>query len=325
MEFLTNEYTYKSYSGLCDIYAQSAAPADFGSVKGVVQIAHGMAEHSNRYAEFALNLCRQGYAVYINDHLGHGSSVANKDELGFFGDDGVTSLVEDMKQLTDIAKNEYPNVPVFLFGHSMGSFLSRAYTAKYGHLIDGVIYCGTSGPNPAASMGIMMADYIAKKEGKLYRSSFLDSTAFASYNKKTEKETKFDWLSRDKKEVQKYIDDEYCGFLFTASGFKTLFTLLKEISSKLWYKTVPSDMQIFIISGEADPVGEYGKGVRQVYGDLKKTGHTGVTMKLYPEARHELLNELNKKEVFSDIVEWLNNNNSYTLSSEEKIVEPTKD
>lgn len=314
MEFLTNEYTYKSHSGLCDIYAQSAAPSDFGSVRGIVQIAHGMAEHSNRYAGFALELCKQGYAVYINDHLGHGSSAANKDELGFFGDDGVTSLVEDMKELTDIAKSEYPDVPVFLFGHSMGSFLARSYTAKYGHLIDGAIYCGTSGPNPAAGMGILMADYIAKKEGKLYRSAFLDSIAFAGYNKRTEKETKFDWLSRDKKEVEKYLDDEYCGFLFTAGGFKTLFTLLKQISNKLWYKTVPSDMNIFMISGEADPVGEYGKGVRQVYEDLKKTGHTNVTLKLYPEARHELLNELNKKEVCSDISEWINNNNFYTLN-----------
>lgn len=316
MEFLTNEYSYKSHSDLCDIFAQSAAPSDFGSVRGIVQIAHGMAEHSNRYAAFALELCKHGYAVYINDHLGHGSSSANKEELGFFGDDGVTSLVEDMKSLTDIAKSEYPNVPVFLFGHSMGSFLSRAYTAKYGHLIDGAIYCGTSGPNPAAGMGILLADYIAKKEGKLYRSAFIDSIAFSSYNKKTAKETKFDWLSRDKREVQKYIDDEYCGFIFTASGFKTLFTLLKQISNKLWYKTVPSDLQIFLIAGEADPVGEYGKGVRQVYEDLKKTGHTNVSLKLYPEARHELLNELNKKDVFADVIEWIDSINSYTLNKE---------
>lgn len=305
LEFLTNEYSYKSHSGLCDIFAQSAAPSDFGAVKGIVQIAHGMAEHSNRYAHFAMELCSHGYAVYIHDHLGHGSSVASDDELGFFGNNGAESLVEDIKQLTDIAVSEYPNVPVFLFGHSMGSFLARAYTAKYGHLLDGVIYCGTSGSNPAAGMGISLAGYLEKRDGKLHRSAFLDSLAFGTYNKRTEKNTKFDWLSRDKREVRKYMDDPYCGFVFTVNGFKTLFTVLKQVSSKLWYKTVPADMQILIISGEADPVGEYGKGVSQVFSDLKKTGHTGVSIKLYAGARHELLNELNKEEVMADIIDWL--------------------
>lgn len=114
---------------------------------------------------------QKGFAVYINDHLGHGSSVANENELGFFGDDGANSLVEDMKQLTDIARQEYPNVPVFLFGHSMGSFLARKYTAKYGHLLDGVIYCGTSGPNPAVDIGILLANYLTKTDGMLYRST----------------------------------------------------------------------------------------------------------------------------------------------------------
>ena len=267
-----------------------------------VRIAHGMAEYSNRYARFAMELCRHGYAVYINDHLGHGSSVANADELGFFGDDGPNSLVEDMKQLTDIARQEYPNVPVFLFGHSMGSFLARKYTAKYGHQLDGAVFCGTSGPNPAVGIGIMLSDYIVKHEGKLHRSAFLDNMAFGTYNKKTAKSTKFDWLSRDEKEVEKYIHDENCGFLFTAAGFKTLFSVLKEVSAKLWYKTVPERLQILLIAGDKDPVGEYGKGVTEVYETLRKTGHTNTVMKLYPEARHELLNELNRDEVTEDVI-----------------------
>lgn len=305
MEFLTNEFSYKSASGLCDIFAQSAAPADFGVVKGVVQIAHGMAEYSNRYAQFALELCKHGYAVYINDHLGHGASVASEEELGYFGDNGPESLVEDMKQLTDIARQEYPNVPVFLFGHSMGSFLARKYTAKYGHLLDGVIYSGTSGSNPAVGMGIALSNYMIKSEGKLQRSSFLDSIAFGTYNKKTAKKTKFDWLSRDEKEVEKYINDKRCGFVFTVSGFKTLFSVLKEVSAKVWYNTVPADLQILLIAGDKDPVGDYGKGVTEVYKLLRKTGHTNVTMNLYPEARHELLNELNRQEVIADVVGWL--------------------
>ncbi len=306
MEFLTNEFTYPSASGLCDIFAQSVAPADFGAVKGVVQIAHGMAEYSNRYARFAKALCENGYAVYINDHLGHGASVAREEELGFFGDDGPNNLVEDMKQLTDIARQEYPHVPLFLFGHSMGSFLARKYTAKYGHMLDGAVYCGTSGPNPAVGIGILLSNAIAKSEGKLYRSSFIDNMAFGTYNKKTPKKTKFDWLSRDEKEVKKYIQDKSCGFVFTVGGFATLFSVLKEVSAKTWYSAVPADLPILLIAGDNDPVGEYGKGVTEVYKTLRKTGHAGTVMKLYPEARHELLNELNRDEVTADLIDWLN-------------------
>ncbi len=305
MEFTANEFTFPSASGLCDIYAQSAAPADFSQVKGIVQISHGMAEHSNRYARFAMELCKHGYAVYISDHLGHGKSVDNENELGFFGDNGAQSVVEDLKKLTDIARSEYPDVPFYLFGHSMGSFIARAYIAKYGHLIDGAVICGTSGANPAASMGIALAKHFEKTKGKLYRSSFLNSVAFGTYNKRTEKRTDFDWLSRDTKEVDKYIADDMCGFCFTTNGFKTLFTLLNQVSKKLWYKTVPSELPILLISGENDPVGEYGKGIKQVFADLKKSGHINVIVKLYPEARHELLNELNRDEVTSDIIGWL--------------------
>lgn len=305
MEFLTNEITFKSASGLCDIYAQSAAPADFGAVKGVVQIAHGMAEHSNRYARFAMELCKRGYAVFVSDHLGHGTSVASDEELGYFGEDGGNSLVEDMYSLTKIAKQQYPHVPFFLFGHSMGSFLSRKYTAKYGHMLDGVIYCGTSGPNPAVGVAIALTNYMIKAEGEHYRSSFIDSLAFGTYNKKTQKKTKFDWLSRDEKEVEKYINDKYCGFLFTTNGFKTLFSVLKEVSAKSWYNAVPEDLQILLISGDKDPVGEYGKGVTEVFKTLRKTNHSNVILKLYPEARHELLNELNRDEVTADVLGWL--------------------
>ena len=304
MDFITNEFTFKSTSGLCDIYAQSAVPSDFSLVKGVVQIAHGMAEHSNRYARFAKALCENGYAVFINDHLGHGKSVASADELGYFGENGLTSLVDDMKQLTDIAKKEYPNVPYFLFGHSMGSFLSRNYTEKYGKELNAAVFCGTSGTNPAASIGIMMAKHFEKSKGDHDRSEFLNSMAFGTYNKKTAKRTEFDWLSRDENEVDKYIADELCGFCFTANGFETLFTALKSVSQKSWYNNVRKDLPILLIAGNADPVGDYGKGVTQVYNDLKKTGHNAL-IKLYSGARHEILNETNRDEVMQDIIGWL--------------------
>lgn len=305
MEFITNEFTFKSASGLCDIYAQSAAPSDFKDVKGVIQITHGMAEHSNRYARFAMELCKNGYAVYVCDLLGHGKSVASKDELGYFGDNGVDSLVEDMHKLTEIAKNEYPELPFIMFGHSMGSFLLRNYLAVYGKEIDGAVVCGTSGANPAAGMGIKLARYFEKTKGKLDRPALLNSIAFGPYNKRTDKRTEFDWLSRDEKEVDKYIEDPLCGFCFTANGFETLFTALKRVSNKAWYNAVPKELNILLIAGDNDPVGEYGKGVNQVFELLKKSGHTNTLMKLYPECRHELLNELNRAEVTADIVNWV--------------------
>lgn len=306
MEFLTKEYTFPSASGLCDIYAQSAAPIDYGSIRGVVQISHGMAEYSNRYAGFALELCKNGYAVFINDHVGHGSSVTDKDMLGYFGENGEETFVEDMKSLTDIIKSEYNDLPLYLLGHGMGSLIARKYTAKYGYLLDGVIYTGTSGENPALGIGIQLANTLIKQNGPYYRSELLDTIAFGTYNRKTEKRTDCDWVSRDTKEVDKFIADELCGYKYTVSGMKALFLTLKAVSTRRWYNSVPLSMPILLSSGSMDPIGDYSKGVTEVYKTLKKTGHKYVTMKLYDGARHEILNEINRKEVFGDIIEWLN-------------------
>lgn len=306
MEFLTKEYTFPSASGLCDIYAQSAAPIDYGSIRGVVQISHGMAEYSNRYAGFALELCKSGYAVFISDHIGHGSSVTDKNMLGFFGENGEDTFVEDMKALTDIIKSEYNDLPLYLLGHGMGSLIARKYTAKYGYLLDGVIYTGTSGQNPALGVGIQLANTLIKQNGPYYRSELLDTIAFGAYNRKTEKRTDCDWVSRDTKEVDKFIADDLCGYKYTVSGMKALFLTLKAVSTRRWYNSVPLSMPILILSGSMDPIGDYSKGVNEVYKTLKKTGHKYVTMKLYDGARHEILNEINRKEVYEDIIRWLN-------------------
>lgn len=306
LEFLTKEYTFPSHSGLCEIYAQSAAPIDYGTIKGVVQISHGMAEYSNRYARFALELCKKGYAVFVSDHVGHGSSVTDKDMLGFFGEkDGEEYWVEDLKELTDIIKTEYPNLPVFMLGHGMGSLIARKYTAKYGYLLNGVVYTGTSGENPALSFGIYLANTLIKQHGPMYKSELLDTIAFGSYNRKTNKRTECDWVSRDPDEVDKFIADEYCGYMYTVSGMKALFMTLKEVSGKRWYNSIPSSMPIYLLSGSMDPIGDYSKGVKEVFKKLKKTGHTNVAMKIYEGARHEILNETNRSEVYEDIIKWL--------------------
>ncbi len=306
MEFLTKEYTFPSASGLCDIYAQSAAPIDYGQIKGIVQISHGMAEYSNRYAQFALELCKSGYAVFVSDHVGHGSSVTDKDMLGYFGESGEETWVEDLKSLTDIIKNEYNDLPLYLLGHGMGSLIARKYTAKYGYLLDGVIYTGTSGQNPALTIGIQLANTLIKQNGSKYRSELLDTIAFGAYNRKTEKRTECDWVSRDTKEVDKFIADDLCGYKYTVSGMKALFMTLKAVSTRRWYNSVPLSMPIFLLSGSMDPIGDYSKGVNEVYKTLKKTGHKHVSLKIYEGARHEILNEINRKEVFGDIIAWLN-------------------
>ncbi len=295
------EYSFKSASGLGDIYAKSYMPDD-GNVKAIFQIAHGMAEHSDRYEYFAQKLCDAGYAVFINNHLGHKKSVKNDDFLGFFGDkNGWENLVKDQRTLTEIARKEIQNVPVIMFGHSMGSFVCRAYTAEY-HDVDAAIYCGTGGPNPAAGIGIAVARAVGRVKGVMYRSKLIDKMAFGSYNKRFPGRTSFDWLTKDESIVDKYIDDKYCGFMFTTAGYEDLFSILNHVSKKDWAQKVPEKLPVLLISGADDPVGSYGAGVKKVYEMLVDSNHSDVELKLYDSDRHEILNELDRDKVMADII-----------------------
>ncbi|MBQ7294846.1 MAG: lysophospholipase [Clostridia bacterium] len=306
MSYLKNEFTFPSVSGLADIHCASYIPKN-GEVKAVLQVAHGMAEHLERYENFARVLCENGIALYINDHLGHGGSVRNDNELGYFGEkDGWKHFVEDCHELTEIAKSENPGKPYIFFGHSMGSFVARAYSLKYSADIDGAVYCGTSGPNPAAGAGILITKLITKLKGDHYRSKLIDKIGFGSYNSKFEGRTAFDWLSRDNFEVDKYIADKYCGFLFTAPGYGDLFALLGYVSSKEWFANLSKELPVLIISGAMDPVGNYSKGVDQVCDMLKANGKTNVKKILYRDARHEILNESACFDtVCKDVIEWI--------------------
>ncbi|MGI6249428.1 MAG: lysophospholipase [Acutalibacteraceae bacterium] len=306
MEINQKEYSFGSTTGLADIYARSWAPADPEDVKAIFQIAHGMAEHCNRYEEFAQYLAAKGYAVFANDHIGHGKSVASDDDLGYFGErDGWLAFVNDAKLLTDIAREEYPDKPVIVFGHSMGSFIIRSYCEKFGNDIAGGIFCGTSGTNPMSGIAIKLADLVVRAKGSRHRSEFINKLAFGAYNKKIKNpRTVFDWLSRDEEQVDKYIADRYCGFLFTAAGYRDMFSVLHSVSSKNWYENVPEALPMLLIAGQMDPVGNYGTGVRQVYRDLRNIGHKYVGIKLYKDDRHEILNELDRETVYADIAEW---------------------
>ena len=307
MAALRTEYKVPSKTGLADVFARCWVPADDNPV-AIVQIAHGMAEHGERYADFAAYLCSKGFAVIANDHIGHGKSVKSDNDLGYFGENGGwDAFVEDERTITELIKKEYPDTPIIFFGHSMGSFIAREYLRRYGDddAIMGGVICGTSGKNPASAIAIKLADGIVKAKGSRHKSEFINKMAFGAYNKKFEGATAFDWLSSDKAQVEKYIDDKYCGYLFTTAGYKDLFTILTLVSGKEWFKNMPKALPLLVISGEDDPVGNYGKGIKQVYNDLKLAGVKDVTLKLYPGMRHEILNERKNKTVYEDMAIWM--------------------
>lgn len=274
---------------------------------GIVQISHGMCEYLERYEELAEELCRRGFVVCGNDHLGHGNTAPSEAELGYFAEkDGGNLLVEDLEKVTKLAKSRYPGLPYFLFGHSMGSFVARMYLSRYASELAGAVICGTTGGNPMAGMGAFLAGLTAKVKGEKYRSPLLTKMAFGAYNKRfTEPKSANAWLSRDAERVAKYDKDPFCTFTFTASAYRELFTLVKRVSASDWAKSVPQDLPIFLIAGEDDPVGDYGKGVRKVGTRLLKAGAQDLSCHLYPKGRHEVLNELNRAEVTEDVCRWL--------------------
>ncbi len=304
MEVIRKEYTVPSKSGVADVFARCWMPEN---PKAIFQIVHGMAEHGERYEDFANYLCSKGFAVLVDDHVGHGKSIKSDDDLGYFGEsDGWNAFVEDERTLTELIKSELPELPIVFFGHSMGSFIAREYIRRYGkdERIKAAVFCGSSGKNPAAPIAILLADAIAKAKGSKHLSKFIDKLAFGAYNKKTENRTTFDWLSTDREQVDRYIADKYCGFLFTAAGYKDLFTILNTVSGKDWYAEIDENIPILLTSGEDDPVGLYGKGIKQIYNDLKEAGKKDVTLRLYPGMRHEILNEVNRLQVYEDIAAW---------------------
>ncbi|KYH34656.1 phospholipase YtpA [Clostridium tepidiprofundi DSM 19306] len=280
-----------------------------GTPKAAIQIAHGASEHAKRYFEFAKTLTEEGFVVYANDHRGHGKTALNDEELGFFAEkNGWKIVVDDMHELTDIIKKENGDIPIFLLGHSMGSFLARSYIIEYGKGIDGVILSGT-GYNTSfeIKLGLLISNREINKKGLKTKSMKLQKLTFGSLNNKFKSpRTDYDWLNRDEKEVDKYIEDKLCGGAFTTSSYRDLFNGISEICNLKNISKVPKTLPIYLFSGDKDPVGKNGKGVLKVYNLFKKAGIRDIEMKLYKDGRHEMLNELNKHEVYEDIINWIN-------------------
>lgn len=289
------------------IFTHQWLPDDTEKIKAVVQIAHGMAEHSARYTRYAEKLVHAGYAVYANDHRGHGKTAGDIDSLGYFADnDGWNLVVSDMHQLTQTIKKNHPGLPVFLFGHSMGSFLSRDYMFTYGEDISGVILSATAGdPGLLGKIGQVVAKTEASLRGKKAKSPMLDKLSFGSFNKAfTPNRTAYDWLSRDDGEVDKYANDPMCGTVFTTGFFRDLLGGLQKINNKTNISNVPKNLPVYLFAGANDPVGERTKGVKKVFKAFKKAGIRDLSIKFYEDGRHEMHNEINRDEVFEDVINW---------------------
>lgn len=275
--------------------------------RAVLQVAHGMAEHLLRYQNFAEFLTEHRIVVIGHDHLGHGKT-AESGTLGYFHDSTVEhGLVKDMFRITQWGKEQYPGLPYFILGHSMGSFVLRNYLYTYGQEIDGAILVGTGQqPTWLTALGKNMAAVLSKIQGEKHPSKLIDILAFGSMNRKIQnKRTDKDWLVTLPTEVNAYLADKDCGFLFTLSGYRELFSLIIRSQDSCLLTMIPTGLPLLFLSGKEDPVGEYGKGVMKAASSYRKAGVENVTVKLYENARHELLNEKQKEVVFQDICKWM--------------------
>lgn len=305
MNYLHKDTTFPSSDGKNTIHAELFIPSD-NNIKGVVQLSHGMIDYVGRYTLLAEALCRAGYVLAGHDHLGHGDSVSTPDDFGFFASkNGYNYVIDDVKRMNELVRREFPGVPVVLMGHSMGSFIARLYAARYADSIDGLIIHGTAGPNPILGAGKMLVKLIRTFKGERYRSKFVRSLADGGYNKGFDPaEGEGAWLTREGALVAGRPTDPKTNFIFTLAGYEDLFTMLGGCNADKWFVDFPNSLHTFVVSGEQDPVGDFGKGVRYVYDNLKKNG-ADVELKLYPGARHELFNETNREEVFSDLIAWI--------------------
>lgn len=282
-----------------------------GEIKGVLQIAHGMVEHIGRYREFGMWLAEHGFVVIGHDHLGHGKTAKCQDDYGYFGTNGKTEcVIKDIRRVTIYAKKKYPEQKLCLLGHSMGSFLVRRYLSVYQDGPDAFILMGTGAPaKPLVVFGKLLATMVSRVKGEHSRSKFLYEMSLGNYNRQFEPtKTPNDWLTRDEYWAKDYGEDELCQYIFTAAAYREFFRVILLDEKAETQGAVRTDMPLLIISGDQDPVGEHTKGVRKVGKRYSKAGVSALTMGFYEGARHEILHETNREEVFGDILEWLEEN-----------------
>lgn len=282
--------------------SQNDAPA-----KAIVQIAHGAAEHIARYADFATYLTGHGYIVYGNDHRGHGKTAGEQQNLGYAGQDGWNGMVRDCKQLTDIIRQQHPGLPVCLFGHSMGSALFRDYVQQFPEAGDGLILSGSF--RIIRYMEDMQgfineAERIMRTEGPKVASEAFGA-ALGSFNLDFSEQLGVDWLTRDEQEVQKYIEDPLCGFAFSVELARDFCQGMEKINRSEELQKMRHNLPVLLVTGEKDPVHNHMQYIEELLANYTSLGMQDVTSRVYPDARHEVLNEINRQEVYQDIVNWL--------------------
>lgn len=302
-----NEFNYDSSTGRNSIYARECVPDV--EPKAVVQIVHGIADHIERYDEFMMFLAENGYVAVGEDHLGHGRTITAPEQQGFFDEkDGWNRVLDDLDSLRSIERRKYPDLPYVFFGHSMGSFLVRNYLINNPGKYDGAIICGTGHQSPALVIGgYTLASAAVKLYGAHKIGNKLNDVAFGTYNNKYDfVRTPFDWVNSDPAKVDEYIADPFCGFIATVSLFRDMMGGVKTITNQKNIDRMSKDQPVLFIAGKDDPVGEFGEGVTRAYEAFCKAGLHDVYMKLYPGARHEIINEPIHKTVFNDVLNWLN-------------------
>ncbi len=303
MEFEINSLEIKSTDNIHTLKGKIYIPK--GEIKGLFQIVHGMTEYIDRYDHLFSFLAQSGYIAFGYDHLGHGKTARDDSELGFIAHkDGWKYLVNDCIQFGEAVKKMYPALPLYLLGHSMGSFITRLAVEINPNPYEKYIICGTSGPNPLGKIGLVFAKFKRVINGERHVSKTIENLAFGSYNKTFENNTQHDWLTKDFEVIKSYEADKYCTFKFTLSAMIDLMNLLENCNRKDWFSNIDKNLPIFIISGDCDPVGDYGKGVTAVYEALKENG-ANVKLKLYKNCRHEIHNDSCKDEMFADILDFI--------------------
>ncbi len=303
---MKREFRYPSRDGVTAIHAAEWVPE--GEIRAVLQICHGMTEYINRYDEFARFLNKQGVYVTGHDHLGHGESVQGEDYYGYFHEKkGNQYVIGDIHKLREITQRKYPETPYFMLGHSMGSFLLRQYLTMYGNGLSGAVIMGT-GHHGALVLdaGLFMCRVIALFKGWKYRSKFINDLSFGGYNKNFRNDaTGATWLSANVENCERYAEDPLCSFMFTVNGYYQMFKGLKVLVKKGSVEKIPKELPILFVAGTEDPVGNFGKSVRKVYGKYRAAGIQDVKIKLYKGDRHEILNETDRQQVYADLYRWM--------------------
>ena len=278
-----------------------------GKVKGLFHIIHGMTEHIGRYDKFMSFLAENGYIAFAFDNLGHGKTVNDASELGFISHkNGWNFLVDDVNAFETVVVKMFPSLPLYLFGHSMGSFIARIAAEKFKQNYEKIIFCGTGGKNILTPLGLLITKIIGFFKGEKYISKLVIAMAFGSYNKHFEGNSSRDWLTKDQDVIEAYKNDKLCNYYFTVSAMHDLIKLNSICNRNAWFKNLNQSTPKLLISGKSDPVGDYGKGVNWVYNKLVKNRQS-AKIKLYDDCRHEIFNDSCKEEVMSDILNFISN------------------